>query len=423
MPFTITAATGYHIVSVTGCGGTLDTNTNVYTTGPITANCAVTASFAINQYNVTPSAGPNGSISPSTQQTVNYNNTAVFTVTPNPGFGIASVTGCGGTLNVNTNQYTTGPITANCTVNATFAAIPPITVSAPNGGENWTAGSIYTIRWTYTGNPGSYVKIELWKGGVLNRTISSFAFIGSGGNGSFNWTIPSNQTPGIDYRIKVTSTTNAAATDESNANFTILGPTITVVTPNGGQNWTAGAAYAIQWTYTGNPGTSVKIELWKGGVLNRTIISSASTGSGGNGSYNWTIPSNQTPDIDYRIKVTSTTNAAATDESDVNFTILAPTITVTVPNGGESWRRNTGNYIRWTYTGNPGNVRIELLNDPAGTVNRIISSSALVGNGGNGSYYWVIPYNQTLGSFKIRVTSTTNGAVNDTSNNIFTINP
>jgi len=56
-------------------------------------------------------------------------------------------------------------------------------------------------------------------------------------------------------------------------------------------------------------------------------------------------------------------------------------------------------------------------------VNRIITSSALIGNGGNGSYYWFVPYNQTLGAFKIRVTSTTNGAVTDTSNNNFTINP
>jgi len=37
----------------------------------------------------------------------------------------------------------------------------------PNGGENWIRGKAYTITWNYTGNPGTYVKIELLKNGWL----------------------------------------------------------------------------------------------------------------------------------------------------------------------------------------------------------------------------------------------------------------
>jgi len=312
-----------------------------------------------------------------------------------------------------------------------FTSPPPvITVVAPNGGENWTAGSVQQIRWTYAGSPGSLVRIELLKGGVLNRTMTTVVSIGSGGNGSYNWAIPSTQVGGSDYTVKVTSTTNAAATDTSDAFFTILGPTITVTVPNGSESWTAGTTQTIRWTYTGNPGSSVRIELLNdpAGTVNRTIISSRSIGTGGNGSYNWTIPSNQVGGT-YTVRVTSTTNAAATDKSNAFFTITGPpppTIAVTVPNGSESWRRNTGNYIRWTYTGTPGiYVRIELLNDPAGTVNRTIATQAWVGNGGNGSYYWYIPNSQTPapGNYRIRVTSTTNGAITDMSGNFFTIAP
>jgi hypothetical protein len=96
-----------------------------------------------------------------------------------------------------------------------------ITVVSPNGGENWKRGTTQTIRWSYTGNPGSYVKIELLKGGTLNRTISSSVSIGSGGAGSYNWKIPTNQATGSDYRIRVTSTSNSSYTDTSNNNFTI----------------------------------------------------------------------------------------------------------------------------------------------------------------------------------------------------------
>ena len=114
--FTITANTGYVISGVTGCGGTLSGNT--YTTGMISANCAVTASF-VAQYTVTGSGGTGGSISPGSTP-VNAGGTTALMVTANNGYVISSVTGCGGTLSGNT--YTTGAISANCTVTASFAA-------------------------------------------------------------------------------------------------------------------------------------------------------------------------------------------------------------------------------------------------------------------------------------------------------------
>lgn len=55
-------------------------------------------------------------ISPASR-TVNHGQTTTFTITPNTGYR-ASATGCGGTLSGNT--YTTGTITADCTVTATF---------------------------------------------------------------------------------------------------------------------------------------------------------------------------------------------------------------------------------------------------------------------------------------------------------------
>jgi len=155
----------------------------------------------------------------------------------------------------------------------------------------------------------------------VNRTIKSLALKGAGGSGSCNWTIPANQTPGTDYRIRVTSTTDGGCTDTSDGDFTIAAPTIRLVSPNGGETLTAGTTQTIRWSYAGNPGLYVKIELLKGGVVNRIIRPLAWKGTGGNGSYNWHIPLTQAPGSDYQIRVTSTSNNSYLDTSDSNFTI------------------------------------------------------------------------------------------------------
>jgi C1A family cysteine protease len=199
-----------------------------------------------------------------------------------------------------------------------------ITVSTPNGGETYQVGTTQTIRWNYTGSPGSYAKIELLKGGVLNSTITSSTYIGIGGSGSYNWRVPSNQTPGNDYKISVTSTNNSTYKDTSDYDFTITAPTtitaITVNSPNGGETYQVGTTQTIRWNYTGSPGSLLKIELLKGGTLYRRIAYT-SIGIGGSGSYNWRVPSNQTPGNDYKISVTSLINSEFKDTSNQNFTI------------------------------------------------------------------------------------------------------
>lgn len=104
-----------------GCSGTGDCQ--VILSGDTT----VTATFGLASYTVTPSVGANGSLSPSTPQTVYYNQTTWFTVTPAAGYLVDSITGCGGSLSGNT--YVTGPITANCTVTASFKPLYTLTVT------------------------------------------------------------------------------------------------------------------------------------------------------------------------------------------------------------------------------------------------------------------------------------------------------
>ena len=201
---------------------------------------------------------------------------------------------------------------------------PTITVVSPNGGEAWRAGSKHTISWTYTGEPGQFVKIRLLKNGVFNSIIAESVPGGTSGNGSYTWTIPPTQRVGADYKVKITSTSNTAYTDTSDNTFSVapVAPGLTVVSPNGGENWKRGGLYPIQWTYKGNPGAIVKIELFNAGVLQLTITESAPVGTGGAGTFDWTIPSTHLPlGKNYKIKITSTTKNTCKDSGDAVFTI------------------------------------------------------------------------------------------------------
>jgi len=191
---------------------------------------------------------------------------------------------------------------------------PSIIVESPNGGENWQRGTSYNINWNSFGPVGSDVRIELFKGGVLNLKITS----STDNDGSYVWSIPSDRTVDSDYQIKITSTTNSSYYDYSNDNFSIIDkPLITVTSPNGGESWQRGTSQNITWDSVGDVGSSVRIDLYKGDVLNLKIISSADN----NGSYDWSIPLDQTIDSDYKIKIASASNPAVFDESDDYFSI------------------------------------------------------------------------------------------------------
>lgn len=79
---------------------------------------------------VSPSSGPGGGIAPDTPQTLPYQASQSFTLSPDPNHQLHAVTGsCGGSLNG--LVYTTAPIVADCSVQAQFRPLSSTGVIAP----------------------------------------------------------------------------------------------------------------------------------------------------------------------------------------------------------------------------------------------------------------------------------------------------
>ncbi len=278
-----------------------------------------------------------------------------------------------------------------------------LTVTSPNGGESWFRVDIYSITWN--DNISENVKIELFKNGSLNLTIASSTL----SDGNFLWTIPSSQTLSNDYKIKISSTYDATFFDFSDADFTIT--SLTVTSPNGGEDWESISEHEITWD-DNSSSTEVKIELFIKDSFYSTIISSTAN----DGSFYW--DADEENGVQYKIKITAIDGPKAYDFSDDYFTISDPityNLTVTSPNGGENWLEGNTHNITWS-DNLPDNVKI-LLYKGTSFVATITASTP-----SNGSYSWSIPTTLEPGTnYKVRISGVTNFGTWDLSNQYFTI--
>ncbi|MDP8201080.1 MAG: lamin tail domain-containing protein [Candidatus Tenebribacter burtonii] len=96
---------------------------------------------------------------------------------------------------------------------------------------------------------------------------------------------------------------------------------------------------------------------------------------------------------------------------------INPIITVTSPNGSESWERGNPYNITWTSADFTGNVRIELYKEAVRDYTELIASTE-----NDSIWQWNIPLEQSIASdYKIKISDAVDGNPYDESNDFFSI--
>lgn len=98
-------------------------------------------------------------------------------------------------------------------------AVPSgLTLTSPNGGERWQAGTAHTVTWT-AANPDGFVNVDLYNNGVLYKQIAQVAM----SNGQYAWTVSPYLGDSTTYTVRVSSTTYPEVADASDAVFEVYG--------------------------------------------------------------------------------------------------------------------------------------------------------------------------------------------------------
>jgi C1A family cysteine protease len=112
-----------------------------------------------------------------------------------------------------------------------------ITITSPNGSENWQVGSSHDITWTASGTSGT-VRIEY----SANNGSSWSDVVANPGDGTYPWTVPN--TPSTQCLVKITDT-DGSPSDQSDGVFTISTTGQNVVTTVGCGDYFEGSQVTV----------------------------------------------------------------------------------------------------------------------------------------------------------------------------------
>ncbi len=230
--FTITPNSGFTVAGVTVDGTSVGAVTS-YTFSNVQGNHTISATFQAS-FTITASAGANGSISPSGSVVVNQGANQTFTITPNSGFKVASVTVDGANVGAVTS-YTFSNVQANHTISAAFQNVTfTITASAGANGSISPSGNVVVnqgANQTFTITPSSgFTVASVTVDGTNVGAVTSYSF----SNVQANHTISATFQAPATFTITASAGANGSISPSGNVVVNQGANQTFTITPNSG---------------------------------------------------------------------------------------------------------------------------------------------------------------------------------------------
>ena len=290
----------------------------------------------------------------------------------------------------------------------------PFTVTTPPADIILTAGTAYVIGWTTTaGVSADTVTIEYSLTGSGSWTEINEGDYTATNDHSEVWNITAGlSTTTAKVRISDASDSTTYAYVDSST-FSLKRGSLAVTSPNSTVTWKVGTQHPIEWSTTGVI-NNVRLYYATDGDLETPTWNALVGGSldDATGQYNWTIPDAISDNC--LVKIVDAEDSGIFDISDAVFSIK-PEFTLTAPNGGQDWAVGTTNDITWTNTGTVSQVDLQYSTNSGSTWTDIVT-----GLSNTGTYTWTVPTADSS-NCKIKIISTSDSTVSDTSDAVFTI--
>ena len=222
----------------------------------------------------------------------------------------------------------------------TFSVSDYITVSNPgtsgiSGSVPMTRCSNTTIYWTAGATSGTF-KVEYTLDGSTWVSIVDEHSGTATGNNSKSWNVPDVLTSNLQYRITDVEDTTKTDTSLTGVIQPLPDPVV-LLSPNGSESFISGTSQQINYEY-GSSTTGVSFQIryaedqgWQGLSVNNNFVDGQAT---------FVVANIPTTAARIRI-VGNQNNGCDYDISDQVFTIVS-SVTITEPNGGESWQATVG---------------------------------------------------------------------------------
>lgn len=273
--------------------------------------------------------------------------------------------------------------------------IPVITVISPQENTTWYVGRWYEIKWVSEKLPTEYVNVDYsydngatWVNVVTNYiAYSSF----------FKWYIPN--TPGDQCILRVSATADSSLNASVPFKISSGSNHISLQTPVGGEVLTGCSTKKISWTYTDSL-DAVNLDYSLDGGKNWIPLDYGAYKDASK-AYDWKVPNITSNDA--KIRVSNYYDKLTSDSSKTTFHIVKDTsfyLTLTSPNGGESFPAGSLQLIEWKSKGNIPKVTLEYSIDGGATWMYVIDGLNVFANNIDNlnSCYWLVPANLPLAS-------------------------